>query len=128
MPTKHHIEVEGRELTISNLEKVYYPESGFTKGEVISFYSEVAEVILPHLRNRPLTLKRFPEGINGEHFYEKNAPMHTPPWVKRFGVPRGEGGPDLRYVLGNDKATLVWVTNLADIEKLALLAVAINSP
>ncbi|MEY2615792.1 MAG: bifunctional non-ous end joining protein LigD [Verrucomicrobiota bacterium] len=124
MPTKHHIEVEGRELTISNLEKVYYPESGFTKGEVISFYSEIAEVILPHLRNRPLTLKRFPEGITGEHFYEKNAPVHTPPWVKRFGVPRGEGGPDIRYLLCNDKATLVWVTNLADVEKHALLAVA----
>jgi bifunctional non-homologous end joining protein LigD len=124
MPTKHHIKVEGRELTISNLEKVYYPESGFTKGEVISFYSEIAEVILPHLRNRPLTLKRFPEGITGEHFYEKNAPAHTPPWVKRFAVPRGEGGSDIRYVLCNDHATLVWVTNLADIEKHALLAVA----
>jgi bifunctional non-homologous end joining protein LigD len=124
MPTKHHIEVEGRELTISNLEKVYYPESGFTKGEVISFYSEIAEVILPHLRNRPLTLKRFPEGITGQHFYEKNAPVHTPPWVKRFAVARSEGGSDIRYVLCNDRATLIWVTNLADIEKHALLAVA----
>ena len=124
MPTKYHIEVEGRELTISNLEKVYYPESGFTKGEVISFYSEIAKVILPHLRNRPLTLKRFPEGITGDHFYEKNAPSHTPPWVKRFSVPRSEGGSDIRYVLCNDHATLVWVTNLADIEKHALLAVA----
>ena len=71
MPKKHHVEVEGRELTISNVEKVYFPSSGFTKGQVISFYSEIAEVILPHLRDRPLTLKRFPEGIEGEHFYEK---------------------------------------------------------
>jgi DNA primase len=60
MAVKHHIEVEGRELAISNMDKIYYPESVFTKGEVISFYSEIAEVILPYLRNRPLTLKRFP--------------------------------------------------------------------
>ena len=130
MPKKHHVEVEGRELTISNVEKVYFPESGFTKGQVISFYSEIAEVILPHLRDRPLTLKRFPEGINGEHFYEKNAPSHTPSWVKRFAVPRSEGGSDIHYVLCNDRATLVWATNLADIEKHALLAVApdLNRP
>ena len=87
MPKKHHIEVESRELTISNVEKVYFPASGFTKGQVISFYSEIAEVLLPHLRDRPLTLKRYPEGIHGEHFYEKNAPSHTPSWVKRFAVP-----------------------------------------
>jgi bifunctional non-homologous end joining protein LigD len=77
MPKKHHVEAEGRELTISNVEKVYFPSSGFTKGQVISFYDEIAGVILPHLRDRPLTLKRYPEGINGEHFYEKNAPSHT---------------------------------------------------
>ena len=76
------LEVDGRELSVSNLEKVYYPESGFTKGQVISYYTEIAETILPHLRNRPLTLKRYPDGIKGEHFYEKNAPAHTPEWVK----------------------------------------------
>jgi bifunctional non-homologous end joining protein LigD len=86
---------------------------------VVSFYSEIAEVILPHLRDRPLTLKRYPEGINGEHFYEKNAPSHTPSWVKRFAVPRNEGGSDIRYVLCIDRATLLWATNLADIEKHA---------
>jgi bifunctional non-homologous end joining protein LigD len=126
MPNKRHIEVEGRELTISNLEKVYFPSSGFTKGQLISFYSEIAEVIVPHLRDRPLTLKRYPDGINGEHFYEKNAPSHTPTWVKRFAVPRSEGGSTIHYVLCNDRATLVWATNLADIEKHALLAVAPN--
>jgi bifunctional non-homologous end joining protein LigD len=130
MPKKHHVEVEGRELTISNVEKVYFPSSGFTKGQVISFYSEIAEVILPHLRDRPLTLKRYPEGIHGEHFYEKNAPSHTPSWVKRFAVPRSEDGSHIHYVLCNDRATLVWATNLADIEKHALLAVApdLNRP
>jgi bifunctional non-homologous end joining protein LigD len=131
MPKKmHHVEVEGRELTISNVEEVYFPSSGFTKGQVISFYSEIAEVIVPHLRDRPLTLKPFPEGIKGEHFYEKNAPSHTPSWVKRFAVPRSEGGSDIHYVLCNDRSTLVWATNLADIEKHALLAVApdLNRP
>ena len=124
MSKKQLIEVEGRELAISNVDKVYFPESGFTKGEVIAFYSEIAEVILPHLRDRPLTLKRFPEGINGEYFYEKNAPKHTPLWVQRFAVPRSEDGARINYVLCNARATLVWVTNLGDIEKHVLLAKA----
>ena len=122
MTKRQQIEVDGRELAISNVEKVYFPKSGFTKGEVIAFYSEIAETILPHLRDRPLTLKRFPDGITAEHFYEKNAPKHTPPWVKRFAVPRSEGGSDINYVLCNDRATLVWATNLGDIEKHVLLA------
>jgi bifunctional non-homologous end joining protein LigD len=92
MPKKH-IEIEGKGLSISNTEKVFFPGDGFTKGQVIAFYSDITEVILPHLRDRPLTLKRYPDGITGEHFYEKNAPAHTPEWVKRFAVPRTEGGP-----------------------------------
>jgi DNA ligase D, 3''-phosphoesterase domain/DNA polymerase LigD, polymerase domain/DNA polymerase LigD, ligase domain len=123
MPSKkQNTEVEGREVTISNVEKVFYPASGYTKGEVIRFYSQIADVILPHLHNRPLTLKRYPDGILAEHFYEKNAPKHTPLWVKRFAVPRSEGGPHINYVLCNDRATLVWATNLGDIEKHVLLA------
>ncbi len=118
------VEVEGRELAISNVDKVYYPESGFTKGEVIAFYTEIADAILPHLRDRPLTLKRYPEGIAGEHFYEKNAPKYRPAWVQTFAVPRSEGGGDINYVLCNDRATLIWATNLADIEKHVLLATA----
>ncbi|MEA3207474.1 MAG: bifunctional non-ous end joining protein LigD [Chthoniobacter sp.] len=130
MTKKQHIEVDGRELTISNLDKVFYPESGFTKGQVIKFYSDIAAAILPHLRDRPLTLKRYPDGITAEHFYEKNAPKHTPPWVKRFAVPRSEGGADIHYVLCNDRATLIWATNLGDIEKHVLLAHApeLNRP
>jgi len=122
MPGKQHVEVDGRKLTISNVEKVYYPTSGYTKGEVLSFYSAIADTILPHLRDRPLTLKRYPEGIAGEHFYEKNAPKHKPDWVKTFAVPRSEGGSAIHYVLCNDRATLTWVTNLGDIEKHVLLA------
>ena len=108
---------------ISNVEKPYFP-SGFTKGQVIGFYSEIAEFILPHLRNRPLTLKRYPDGIRGDHFYEKNAPKHTPSWVKTFAVPRSEGDGHINYVLCNDRSTLVWATNLGDIEKHVLLAQA----
>lgn len=77
MPKKEQIEVEGRELTISNLDKVFYPESGYTKGQVSAFYSQIAEAIIPHLRDRPLTLKRYPDGVTGEHFYEKRAQTHA---------------------------------------------------
>src|SRR5215211_1470250 len=119
---QQQVEVDGRELTISNVEKVYFPESGFTKGDVIAYYSDVADIILPHLRDRPLTLKRYPEGIGGEHFYEKNAPKYKPDWVETFAVPRTEGAGEINYVLCNDRATLIWATNLADIEKHVLLA------
>lgn len=128
-PTKR-IEIEGRELAFSNLDKVFFPETGFTKGDVIAFYSEIADTIVPHLRARPLTMKRSPDGVAGETFYEKNAPKHTPPWVKTFAVPREEGGPAINYILCNDRATLLWTANLADIEKHVLLARApkLNQP
>jgi bifunctional non-homologous end joining protein LigD len=122
MPKREHVEVDGRALALSNLNKVFFPANGFTKGEVIAFYSEIAATILPHLRDRPLTLKRYPDGIEGQHFYEKNAPSHTPAWVKRFAVPRSESAGHIHYVLCNDKPTLVWVSNLGDIEKHVLLA------
>ncbi len=130
MARKELTRVDGRELSLSSMDKVYFPESGFTKGEVIAYYEGIAEFILPHLRDRPLTLKRYPEGIHGEHFYEKNAPSHTPAWVETLAVPRSEGGPDIRYILCNDRATLLWVTNLGDIEKHVLLARApdVNRP
>ncbi|MDB6117127.1 MAG: ATP-dependent ligase clustered with Ku protein LigD [Verrucomicrobiaceae bacterium] len=130
MPSKQSIKIDGREVVLSNLEKVYYPQSGFTKGEVIEFYTSIAHVIIPHLKDRPLTLKRFPEGVEKEPFYEKNAPSHTPSWVKTFAVPRSEGGSAINYILCNDAATLLWATNLADIEKHVLLARApdLNRP
>jgi bifunctional non-homologous end joining protein LigD len=129
MLNKRHLAVEGRELLISNADKVYFPDTGFTKGQVLAYYSDVAEVILPHVKDRPLTLIRFPEGVNGEHFYEKNGPSHTPAWVKRFAVPRSEGGA-INYILCNDRATLLWATNLGDIEKHVLMARApdLNQP
>ncbi len=122
MRSKKIIRVGRTELVVSNLDKPYFPECGFTKGEVVQYYSDIADTIIPHLAQRPLTLIRFPDGVKGQHFYEKNAPAHTPEWIKRFAVERSEGGEPIRYVLCNDKATLLWATNLGDIEKHVLLA------
>ena len=93
-----------------------YPAVGFTKAQVIEYYVRIADFLLPHLKDRPVTLKRYPDGIGGQHFYEKDAPAHTPDWVKTFPVPRRMGGTDIRYVLINDLPTLVWSANLANLE------------
>ncbi len=76
------VQVEGRDLVLSNLDKVLYPEAGFTKAEVIDYYSRISGVLLPHLRGRPLTVKRYPNGVGGAFFFEKNAPRHTPSWIR----------------------------------------------
>jgi bifunctional non-homologous end joining protein LigD len=110
------VQVEGRELSLSNLDKVLYPEAGFTKAQVIDYYSRVAPVLVPHLRDRPLTLKRYPNGVEGEMFYEKNAPMHRPEWVQTAKVWSGQNQRYQDYVLAQDLPTLVWVANLASLE------------
>jgi bifunctional non-homologous end joining protein LigD len=109
-PTRVHVEVEGRELSLSNLDKVLYPSTGFTKGQVIDYYTRVAPVLLPHLRGRPLTLKRYPNGVDDKFFYEKNCPSHRPDWVATAEI----GGID--YCLCDDLPTLAWVSNLASLE------------
>jgi bifunctional non-homologous end joining protein LigD len=114
--TRQALKVEGRTLTVSNLEKVMYPAAQFTKAEVIQYYVHAANFLLPHLKQRPVTLKRYPEGIGGAHFYEKDAPAHTPDWVETFPVPRRMGGSDIRYVVINDLPVLVWAANLANLE------------
>ena len=93
MSKKTEIEVAGKTLTVSNLEKVMYPESGFTKRQVIDYYIRIAPVLLPHLKNRPITLKRYPEGVEGFFFYEKQCPSHRPAWVETAELPsrRNEG-------------------------------------
>ena len=93
-----------------------YPAVGFTKAQVIEYYVHAANFLLPHLKDRPVTLKRYPEGITGAHFYEKDAPSYTPEWVETFPVPRRMGGSDIRYVVINDMPTLVWSANLANLE------------
>jgi bifunctional non-homologous end joining protein LigD len=114
-PKKQEVEIEGTKITVSNLEKVLYP-AGFNKGQVIDYYIRVSRFILPHLKDRPITLKRYPDGVNGQYFYEKDAPKFTPAWVKTFPVPRRGGGTDIRYILVNDLPTLVWCANLANLE------------
>jgi bifunctional non-homologous end joining protein LigD len=112
--TRVEVEVEGRTLSLSNLDKVMYPIAGFTKGQVIEYYTRVAPVLLPHLRDRPLTLKRYPNGVGGSYFYEKQCPEHRPEWVETAQV-RMESK-DINFCLCNDLPTLVWCANLADLE------------
>ena len=100
-----------------------YPEAGFTKGQVIDYYVRVADVLLPHLRDRPLTLKRYPNGVDESFFYEKQCPSHRPDWVSTQPVPsRGTEGKVINYCVVNDVPTLVWVANLASLELHTLLA------
>ena len=109
-------QVEGRELTISNLEKVFYPSTGFTKGQLLDYYARIGPVMLPHLAGRPLTMKRFPDGVANSSFFEKHAPRHAPEWVKRAAVPSGPEGAPIEYVVVDDLASLLWVANLGTIE------------
>jgi bifunctional non-homologous end joining protein LigD len=110
------IEVEGRQIKLSNLEKVLYPKAGFTKGQVIDYYVRIAPVLLPHLANRALTLKRYPNGVDGMYFYEKNCPIHRPKWVQTAKVWSEGNNRFMDYCLVADVATLVWLGNLADLE------------
>ncbi|HLQ24656.1 MAG TPA: non-homologous end-joining DNA ligase [Acidiferrobacterales bacterium] len=110
------VEIQGKRLKLSNLEKVLYPAAGFTKAQVIDYYTRIAPVLLPHLKNRPLTLKRYPEGVENEFFYEKECPPHRPPWVHTTPVWSEGNARDTNYCLIDDLPTLVWTANLADIE------------
>jgi len=111
-----NVEIEGRKLSLSNLEKVLYPEAGFTKGQLIDYYVRIAPVLLPHLKGRPLTMKRYPNGVTGEFFYEKNCPSHRPEWVKTVAVWSEGNNRYMHYCLIEDLPSLVWAANLADIE------------
>jgi len=112
-PERTLVEVDGRELTLSNLSKVLYPQSGFTKGDVVSYYAAVAAVMVAHLKDRPLTVTRWPDGVEGKSFFQKQAPAHRPQWVRTARIGRRE---QLDYVLGDDLPTLVWLANLAALE------------
>jgi bifunctional non-homologous end joining protein LigD len=118
------VEVEGRRLSLSNLDKVLYPRAGFTKGQVIDYYTRVSRVLLPHLRGRPLTLKRYPDGVEGKFFYEKECPRHRPEWVRTAAIPTHRDGRTVNFCLADDLPTLVWAANLADLELHTSLALA----
>ena len=108
--------VGDRELTVSNLEKVLFPESGFTKGELIDYYAKVAQSMLPHIEDRPLTMKRYPDGVDKNYFYEKHVPSHAPAWVRTVNVPSSDGEDAVDYTVVSDLPTLVWAANLGTIE------------
>jgi bifunctional non-homologous end joining protein LigD len=122
MPEEAQLVVEGKKLSVSNLNKVLYPKVGFTKGQVIDYYIRVAPVLLPHLKDRPLTMKRYPDGVEGEFFYEKNCPSHRPKWVQTAKVWSEGNNRMMNYCLANDLPTLVWAANLADLELHTSLA------
>ncbi len=116
MPKELVVDIEGRHLKLSNLDKVLYPEAGFTKGQVIDYYVRIAPVLLPHLRGRPLTMKRYPNGVSGMNFYEKNCPEHRPEWVQTARIWSAGNNKWMNYCLAQDLPTLVWAANLADLE------------
>ena len=116
MSQKAQLDVEGKKLAVSYLKKVLYPKAGFTKGQVIDYYIRIAPVLLPHLKDRPLTMKRYPDGVEGEFFYEKNCPSHRPNWVQTAKVWSEGNQRIMHYCLANDLPTLVWAANLADLE------------
>src|SRR5882762_2881720 len=129
MSAKTELNVAGRTLLVSNLEKVLYPEVGFTKAQVIDYYIRIAPVLLPHLKDRPITLKRYPDGVEGFFFYEKQCPSHRPKWVKTTDVPRSDGT-QIHYCMMNGLPALVWAANIADLELHTFLhrAPAITRP
>src|SRR4051812_46511890 len=108
------VDIEGRQLKVSNLEKVLYPAAGFTKAHVIDYYARIGRWMVPHLKDRPLTLKRYPDGVDAESFFEKNAPSHAPQWVRTVRVQGSTSAID--FTLANDLPTLVWAANLAALE------------
>jgi bifunctional non-homologous end joining protein LigD len=122
------IEIQGRRLEVSNLDKVLYPADGFTKGQLIDYYVRIAPVLLPHLRGRPLTMKRYPHGVDGMFFYEKNCPTHRPEWVQTAPIWSEGNKRWMDYCLVQDVATLVWAANLADIELHTSLSLAKDMP
>jgi bifunctional non-homologous end joining protein LigD len=109
---------DGSRLKLSNWDKVLFPQAGFTKGDLIAYYARIAGAVLPHLRDRPLTLKRYPNGVDAPYFYEKQSPSHRPEWVQTVAIS------DVNYTLAQDRATLIWLANLADVELHTSLSLA----
>jgi bifunctional non-homologous end joining protein LigD len=118
------VEIEGKRLKLTNLDKVLYPAVGFTKGEVIDYYARIAPALIPHLKDKPLTLKRYPGGVDQQFFFEKNATKHRPDWVKTVPIWSEGNQRNVNYILVNDVPTLIWIANLAAIELHPSLSLA----
>jgi bifunctional non-homologous end joining protein LigD len=122
-PPSREVEVDGRRLALTNLDKVIWPAAGFTKAAAMDYYARVAEAMLPHLAGRPLTRVRFPDGVDGQRFYEKRAPSHTPDWIRTAPIEFGSAG-RVDFVVCDDRATLVWLCQLAAFELHPSLSLA----
>lgn len=120
------LQIDGHELKLSNLDKIFYPEVEFTKAQVIDYYIRIAPQLLPHLKGRPLTLKRYPEGVEGPFFYEKRCPPYRPSWFKTTKVFSERQSEDIHYCMVEDLAQLVWLVNLADLELHVSLSLGKN--
>jgi bifunctional non-homologous end joining protein LigD len=118
------VEIDGHVLSLSNLDKLMYPRAGFTKGQVVEYYTRIAPAVLPHLRGRPLTLKRYPDGVEGPYFYEKQSPSHRPEWVRTAAIWSRHNARTIDYTLADDLPTLVWLAQLGDLELHTSLALA----
>lgn len=129
MAPKSQLKIGGRTVDVSNLDKVFYPKTGFTKGQVIDYYVNISPYLLPHLKGRPVTLKRYPNGVEGLFFYEKQIPASHPEWVKTTNVKRKDGS-EINYCVFDSLPVLVWAANLADLELHTFLhrAPAIQTP
>jgi bifunctional non-homologous end joining protein LigD len=116
--TSQVVEVDGRELKLTNLDKVLYPKAGFTKGEMVDYYAKVADAMVPHLRGRAVTLRRFPEGVDDldSAFFEKRCPKHRPKWVKTTSVRAGPNAGKIDFCVCDGRPTLIWMAQLAAIE------------
>lgn len=124
MSAKVGVTVEGRKLSLSNLDKVLYPATAFTKAQVIDYYRQIAPVLVPHLEGKPLTLKRYPDGVDGEFFFEKACPSHRPDWVEVSPIWSESSNREIKFCLANDLPTLIWLANLATLELHPSLALA----
>jgi bifunctional non-homologous end joining protein LigD len=122
--TTLEVDVGGKAIRLTNLDKVMYPAVGFTKGQVIDYYTRVSPYLLPHLAERPLTLKRYPNGVEGDYFYEKQCPSHRPEWVKTVAVYSRRNKGDINFCVVDSVATLVWLAQLADLELHTSMAYA----
>ena len=111
-----HADIDGRDVRLTNLDKTYWPAEGYTKGDVVAYYLTVADAVLPYVHDRALTMKRMPDGIDGEYFYMKQAPPHTPPWIRTAPIVAVRTGARIDYVVATDRASLAWLANLGCIE------------
>jgi len=125
VPAKTLVKIAGQELALSNLDKIFYPATGFTKGDMIDYYIRVAPTLLPHLAGRPVTLKRYPDGAADDFFYQKECPSHRPDWVATAPVWSEGNNRNVNYCLLADVPALVWAANLAALELHTSLSLAV---